>query len=475
MKCMKRLSDHYDKVLKNNPAQKLIIVFDIDGTILDLRWYMIYMLQSYDQLHQTSYFEDLEISDVDIAEKDVRQFLESLNLSNKIIASVEQWQKRYYESSAHLLETYRPLQGVMELIRWIQLQPNTYVGLNSARPEHMRSETLDLLNRLGEAFKVRFKSELLYLDDKTNNSSEIQSKLAGFRYFQSKDYRVVAVIDNKPQNLHALGEQLEDKSILMLHTQSVFPSRSTTPFSTDSYYNKKRVLKNTDTGDEHVQFVWHSVVTRRNLNRFLETNIKWIEFDVRMDWIGDRVILRSDSFDKVPMHENEELTTLKQILEILKNTDKSIKIDFKEQEPLLSKTIEILKAYSYDDDQLWFNAKLDCLREEGFRTIKRNFPRAIRQAPVDFLKPLVLSMPVKAAEIMDDLENWGINRFSVGWKFASNRQFIQALKQKGYEVNIYNVPDFASFLQAVLVDPTSITSDFNYRKWNKSQLFQETI
>jgi len=475
MKWMKQLATHYEKVRSDNPAGKLIIVFDIDGTILDMRWYMLYLLQSYDQLHQTNYFKDLEISDIEVTEKDIGHLLKSLGLSDDIIASVEQWQSRYYESSAHLLESYRPLQGVMELIRWIQLQPNTSVGLNSSRPEHMREETLELLNQLGAAFKVRFKSDLLYLDDKTDESSEVQSKLAGIIYFQSKNYQVVAVVDNKPENLHALSEQLDDKSILMLHTESVFPSRRSTPFSTESYYNKKIVKDRPKPCDEHVQFVWHSIVTRQNLEKFLETNIKWIEFDVRMDWIGDRVIVRSDSFDKVPMHEDEQFISLKQILEFLRSTGRSIKIDFKEEEPILSKTIEILKAYSYTDDQLWFNAKLDRIGEEGFRMIKRNFPGAILQAPVDFIKPLVLSMPEKAAEIMDDLEQWGINRFSVGWRFSSNRQFIQALKRKGYEVNIYNVPDFESFLQAILLDPTSITSDFNYQNWKDPALFQQAL
>ncbi len=36
----------------------------------------------------------------------------------------------------------------------------------------------------------------------------------------------------------------------------------------------------------------------------------------------------------------------------------------------------------------------------------------------------------------------------------------------GYEVNIYNVPDLESFLQAILILPRSVTADFNFPKWN---------
>ena len=41
-----------------------------------------------------------------------------------------------------LLEAHRPFHGVLEIIRWFQLQPNTEVGLNSGRPEELRAETL---------------------------------------------------------------------------------------------------------------------------------------------------------------------------------------------------------------------------------------------------------------------------------------------------------------------------------------------
>ena len=39
------------------------------------------------------------------------------------------------------------------------------------------------------------------------------------------------------------------------------------------------------------------------------------------------------------------------------------------------------------------------------------------------------------------------------------------MDQWGFDVNIYDVPDLESFLQAVLLMPRSITSDFNFPKW----------
>ena len=45
-----------------------------------------------------------------------------------------------------MLAAHRPYRGVLEVIRWFQLQPATFVGLNTGRPEQLRDETLRSLN-----------------------------------------------------------------------------------------------------------------------------------------------------------------------------------------------------------------------------------------------------------------------------------------------------------------------------------------
>ncbi len=46
------------------------------------------------------------------------------------------------------------------------------------------------------------------------------------------------------------------------------------------------------------------------------------------------------------------------------------------------------------------------------------------------------------------------------------RTFFDQVDKWQFEVNIYKVPDLRSFLQAVLMMPVSITSDFNFPKWH---------
>ena len=128
----------------------------------------------------------------------------------------------------------------------------------------------------------------------------------------------------------------------------------------------------------------------------------------------------------------------------------------------------ILKKFNIKDDKLWFNGKIDVLKEEGFRKIKSQYPNAIIQCPTNFLSPIVLATPKKAKDYLEMHQEWGINRFSVSWKSKHKHKIslIEHLDKWNFEFNIYNVYGLHEFLQAVVQLPTSITSDFNFPKWN---------
>jgi hypothetical protein len=42
---------------------------------------------------------------------------------------------------------------------------------------------------------------------------------------------------------------------------------------------------------------------------------------------------------------------------------------------------------------------------------------------------------------------------------------LDDLEERGWEVNVYGVPDLEAFLQAALLLPTSVTADFNFPDW----------
>jgi hypothetical protein len=53
---MRSLSEHYERIRRQNPTDELCVVFDIDGTILDLRHLVVHVLLGYDREHGTDHF-----------------------------------------------------------------------------------------------------------------------------------------------------------------------------------------------------------------------------------------------------------------------------------------------------------------------------------------------------------------------------------------------------------------------------------
>ena len=72
---MKKLAQHYENVRSIYPDDQLIVLFDIDGTILDMRHMVLRVLYSYDQAHGTDYFHGLKLSDIDVHENHVESLL----------------------------------------------------------------------------------------------------------------------------------------------------------------------------------------------------------------------------------------------------------------------------------------------------------------------------------------------------------------------------------------------------------------
>jgi hypothetical protein len=215
----------------------------------------------------------------------------------------------------------------------------------------------------------------------------------------------------------------------------------------------------------HVEFAWHGVNDEPNLRQFLGSNVKWAECDVRLDPTGSELIVRHDNFAENPLAENEKWLMLDHLLEMLHERGRHVKLDLKAGGAVVDKVLGLVNDIGFSDERLWFNGNVERLQEHRIQQLATAHPGAIVQCPVDFLAPLICSAVQKASEILEMLAAWGVNRFSISWLTHDMREFLEQMDQWGYEVNIYNVPDLEAFLQAVLLTPRSVTSDFNFPKW----------
>jgi hypothetical protein len=223
---MRQLATRYQEMRNRYPEDRLLLLFDIDGTILDMRCMILHLLQGYDRLYGANFCQALTLSDVTVSENHILPLLVQLQIPAADQKKILTWYEAHAWLPAAILEAHRPFGGVLEVIRWFQMQPNTYVGLNTGRPESIRGETLLSLNKLGLEYKVNFPNHLLYMRPDDEQSIPV-AKIAGIKYFQRAGYRVVAFIDNEPDNLEAVAQMETSREILLLHADTIFQSKRT--------------------------------------------------------------------------------------------------------------------------------------------------------------------------------------------------------------------------------------------------------
>lgn len=469
MNWMKTLADCFLEVGAQYPGEPRMLVSDIDGTIIDMRYLVLSVLQSYDEERGTAYFTRLRPSDVTVHENQIEQLLERLAVPASERSAVVDWYlERRWEKDT-ILATHRPFPGVFPMIRWFQLQPNTSVGLLSGRPEKLREVTLQSLNRLGDTHRVHFSDELLIMNPGDWDKDVEAIKIAGLQRFQDQGYHVFAMIDNEPSVLEALAPMAEGTGMLLLHADTIFESGPTSiPIGTarGNNYGLTDLVASEEALPPNVQLVWHGVNDEDNLRQFFASDVLWAEFDIRQNSAGE-FICRHDSFEVTPALPDEVWLYFERVVREIFKHNRAIKLDLKGGNDVLDHVLEIVIDEGFTEDRLWFNGDIETTREEGFRRIRAEHPDAIVQCPIAWLSPLIAAAPAEARKTLEMLTSWGISRFSVDWEHHLAHEMFDELVSWGYEVNFYSVPDLEAFLQAVLLLPSSVTSDFNFPQWHR--------
>lgn len=219
---MGELAQHYQLFRANFPDDPLMVVFDIDGTILDMRHIVVNTLRAFDVVHHTRHFHQLQVSDITMHENHVEKFIGQLRLAPSKKRYIHEWYVKHRWSDEFIVKFHQAYKGVFDLVRWLQSQPNTHVGLNTGRPEIIRTATLNSLNQLGAQYNVQFSDELLVMNKRDWEDKTLESKQMGLVHFIDAEYRLVAFIDNEPANLQAVENIANEQNILLLHAETLF-------------------------------------------------------------------------------------------------------------------------------------------------------------------------------------------------------------------------------------------------------------
>ncbi|MCI0713479.1 MAG: HAD family hydrolase [Chloroflexi bacterium] len=223
---MEQLTNHIHHIRQQHSDDHLMVVFDIDGTILDMRYMVQNVLRAFDQEHHTRLFHQLTVDDITFHENQLEFFIKSLALEAWEKEHLQNWYLANRWTSRFVQSGHRAFPRILESIRWLKQQPDVEVGLNTGRPEHIREDTLKCLNALAADYDFSFSNDLLHMNPGDWEEQVVYHKVAGINYFQRKGYRVVTFIDNEPANLAAVAEY--DASILLLHADTLYESDNRT-------------------------------------------------------------------------------------------------------------------------------------------------------------------------------------------------------------------------------------------------------
>ena len=460
---MRTLSEHYRRTRLEFPDDELCIVFDIDGTIIDLRHLIVHVLIDYDRTHGTDHFRGLVAGEITHHEDDIERVLESLAAPPAARHDIVEFYRRHLWDRAATLAASKPYEGVFGVIRWFQLQPLTHVALNTGRAHHLRDVTLESLNTIGASYRVRFEPELLLTSDGTTDVPS--NKVAAIRELHRRGLRVVAVVDNEPENLRAMALADEHEEILFLHAETIFRSQRLLQdrVVAGQRYRLRDLVPDRQL-PSRVEFVWHGVNDPSNLERFLASDVRWAEVDVRRDPLG-RLVLRHDGFDECPWRRGEPTLLAEMAVRSIIEEGRSVKLDLKEGGPTLTDVSDLVSDMGIDAERVWLNSELPVLGESGFEWLRRRFPQSTISAPVDFLPPLMRVSEEATTHTLRVLRRWGVSRLSLRWSPLGVGRLIEDLESQGWKINLYDITDLETFLEASLLLPASITADFSFPEW----------
>ena len=172
---------------------------------------------------------------------------------------------------------------------------------------------------------------------------------------------------------------------------------------------------------------------------------------------GDTLISNGES-------ESTVLSAL-EILQRVKQSGKSVRLDFMDTEVTLDLALEAIRRAGLESWEIWINTEVSVFGDTGLKELRNLFPESTSQCSIDHLAHVMLESPEDADDSLDRLAGWGVNRFSMKWHTPMMKEALHRLSEWGHDVNIQDVPDLKAFLQAVLLLPRSITSDFSFPNW----------
>jgi hypothetical protein len=223
------LLNHHEQSLRRFPDQRLLVLFDVDDTFLDMRLALASVLHAYDAAHGSAWFGALDPATLDPFGRGIEDILVRCRVPADEQPRVLAWHQHERRCDEMIRLAHAPYRGLLALAGWLHDQPRTGVGINSARPEFLRQDTLRCLNGLGVGHGLTFVDELAWFTPHGWRDDVCASKLAAIAQAQRRGERVIALIDSNPALLGCLAAADHGDDMLLLHSADLLHTAAPVP------------------------------------------------------------------------------------------------------------------------------------------------------------------------------------------------------------------------------------------------------
>jgi hypothetical protein len=209
---------HHENMRVLYPEDKLMVLCECDGALYDTRILAVNVLRAFDREHGTTFFRNLSVDQVQMPLTDIDDLLSKLLVPIGISTEITGWFSKHLWDMENLWSAHRPLANVMKVLKGLQIQKQTHIGLSTTREGRTDCEFISSINTLGSAVGMCCDHTTVFLDDEAGNKTSGHKIVQACRHFQNKGYRLIAVIDNRhkaePEHIFCI-----DRSLEVMHLQ----------------------------------------------------------------------------------------------------------------------------------------------------------------------------------------------------------------------------------------------------------------
>ncbi len=435
---LRALAEHVTRQRKLHPDVALLVLVDVDGTLLDLRQGVQGLLADLDRHQPGSGLADLPLERVPNDERSLRALFEAHAVDRaereRLLVAFE----RLCWSPEAVSANRQPFLGVLEMLRWLRMQPGVFVALNSSRPESRREETVQALRTLSRHFGLRFSEDLVFLrSGQRDPQHPHQSKVDGVEHYRRMGYRVVAVLDDDSEALAAIGTQSSSPDLLLVQAGDL---AAALPAPVD---------EGRSASDHPAAICWRGPMAGPHFERFLGTCAPAAWVPVRRGPAGEVEVLSETG---QPVFED--------LLGSFAQCGKGLWLEFKEGGSVLSRVVHTLARSGFPTDQMVFVASPEKLGETGFQRLAEACPDAIRAAHGHFLSTLAEVAPDLARESLARLRGWGVQRIVVAYDDPHREALVRLVREADLELALDAGAGLMPYLASTGCLPEAVISDF---------------